>query len=69
MQTTNKGEIIMDIRLLIAEYLFNDETKQKIIDKLNDKVDVPFITEKTEEKVLNAVYEAVEEAIKSVLLK
>ena len=59
----------MDIRLLIAEYLFNDETKQKIIDKLNDKVDVPFITEKTEEKVLNAVYEAVEEAIKSVLLK
>ena len=59
----------MDIRLLIAEYLFNDETKQKIIDKLNDKVDVPFINEKTEEKVLNAVYEAVEEAIKSVLLK
>ena len=59
----------MDIGLLIAEHLFNDETKQKIIDKLNDKVDVPFITEKTEEKVLNAVYEAVEEAIKSVLLK
>ena len=59
----------MDIRLLIAEHLFNDETKHKIIDKLNDNVDVPFITEKTEEKVLNAVYEAVEEAIKSVLLK
>ena len=59
----------MYIRLLIAEHLFNDETKKKIIDKLNDKVDVPFITEKTEEKVLNAVYEAVEEAIKSVLLK
>ena len=59
----------MDIKELIAEYLFNDETKQKIIDKLNDKVDVPFINEKTEEKVLNAVYEAVEEAIKEVLLK
>tara|TARA_R100000234_G_C4984847_1_gene172713 strand:- start:125 stop:304 length:180 start_codon:yes stop_codon:yes gene_type:complete len=59
----------VDIKHLIAGYLFNDETKQKIIDKLNDKVDVPFINEKTEEKVLNAVYEAVEEAIKSVLLK
>ena len=59
----------MDIKTLIAGYLFNDETKQKIIDKLNDKIDVPFINEKTEEKVLNAVYEAVEEAIKSVLLK
>ena len=59
----------MDIKTLIAGYLFNDETKQKIIDKLNDKIDVPFINEKTEEKVLNAVYEAVEEARKEVLLK
>tara|TARA_Y100000401_G_scaffold38325_1_gene28942 strand:+ start:26262 stop:26441 length:180 start_codon:yes stop_codon:yes gene_type:complete len=59
----------VDIKLLIAGYLFNEETKQKVIKKLNDKVDVPFINEKTEEKVLNAVYEAVEEALKSVLLK
>ncbi len=59
----------MDIKDLIAGYLFNDKTKKKIIDKLNEKVDVPFINERTEEKVLNAVYEAVEEAIKSVLLK
>ena len=59
----------MDIKELIAGYLFNDETKKKIIEKLNDKVDVPFINEKTEEKVLNAVYEAVEESIKSVILK
>ena len=36
---------------------------------LNDKVDIPFINEKTEEKVLNAVYEAVEEALKTVLMK
>ena len=43
----------MDIKTLIAGYLFNDETKQKIIDKLNDKIDVPFINEKTEEKVIN----------------
>ena len=59
----------MDVKTLIAGYLFNEETKKKVIEKLNDKVDVPFINEKTEEKVLNAVYEAVEEAIKSVLLK
>ena len=59
----------MDIKLLIAGYLFNDETKEKVIDALNKKVDVPFINEKTEEKVLTAVYDAVEEALKSVLLK
>ena len=60
---------MMDIKLLIASYLFNDETKDKVIDALNKKVDVPFINEKTEEKVLNAVYEAIEEALKEVLLK
>lgn len=59
----------MDVKLLLAGYLFTEETKKKVIKSLNDKVDVPFINEKTEEKVLNAVYEAVEEALKAVLLK
>ena len=59
----------MDIKHLIAGYLFNDETKQKIIDKLNDKVDVPFINEKTEAKILDALYGVFENTIKAVLLK
>ena len=59
----------MDIKDLIAGYLFNDETKQKIIDKLNDKVDVPFINEKTEEKALSKLYDIVEKAIKTALVK
>jgi len=59
----------MDIKELIVDYVFSDETKHKVIDALNKKVDVPFINEKTEEKVLNAVYEAVEEALKKVILK
>ena len=59
----------MDIKTLIAGYLFNDETKQKIIDKLNDKIDVPFINEKTEEKALNKLYDIAQSAIKSALVK
>ena len=59
----------MSLADMVSSHLFNDETKQKIIDKLNDKVDVPFINEKTEEKVLTAIYNVVEDVIKSVLRK
>jgi len=40
---------------LIAEYLFNDEMKTKIIKSLNENVDIPIISEKTEEKILTAI--------------
>ena len=40
--TFNKGDN-MDLKEMIADYIFNDEMKEKIIKKLNDNVDVPFI--------------------------
>ena len=59
----------MDLKQMIADYVFNDEMKEKIIKKLNDNVDVPFISEKTEEKILNAIYDSVEDVIKEAILK
>ena len=59
----------MDIKQMIADYVFNDEMKDKIIKKLNDNVDVPLISEKTEEKILIAVYDSVEEVVKEAILK
>ena len=59
----------MDLKQMIADYVFNDEMKEKIIDKLNDNVDVPFISEKTEEKILIAIYDSVEEVVKEAILK
>ena len=59
----------MDIKQMIADYVFNDEMKEKIIKKLNDNVDVPFISEKTEEKILIAIYDSVEDVIKEAILK
>ena len=43
--------------------------KDKIIKKLNDNVDVPFISEKTEEKILVAIYDSVEDVVKEAILK
>ena len=59
----------MDIKNMIADYIFNDEMKDKIIKKLNDNVDVPFISEKTEEKILIAIYDSVEDVVKEAILK
>jgi hypothetical protein len=54
---------------LIASYLFNDEMKAKIVKGLNENVDIPIISEKTEEKILSAIYDVVEEVIKKEIMK
>ena len=43
----------------IIDKIFDDELQKKLVDKLNDNVDIPFLSEKTEEKILNAVYDSV----------
>ena len=40
-----------------------------MIDKMNKNVDIPFISEKTEEKILNAIWDSVEEVVKEALIK
>tara|TARA_R110002167_G_scaffold84507_2_gene229774 strand:+ start:1990 stop:2169 length:180 start_codon:yes stop_codon:yes gene_type:complete len=59
----------MDIKNMIADYVFNDEMKVKIVKELNDNVDIPFISEKTEGKILDAIYDSVEEVVKKAILK
>tara|TARA_Y100001934_G_C12167611_1_gene685076 strand:- start:46 stop:228 length:183 start_codon:yes stop_codon:yes gene_type:complete len=59
----------MNLKEVVADYLFNDDMKAKIIKSLNDNVDVPFISEKTEEKILVAIYDSIEEVVKGAILK
>ena len=59
----------MNLQKVLIEYLFNDETKAQIIDGLNENIDIPIINEKTERKVLEAVYETIESVMKDTLLK
>ncbi len=59
----------MDLKQMIVDYIFNDEMKTKIVKELNDNIDVPFISEKTEGKILDAVYDSVEDVIKKAILK
>jgi hypothetical protein len=52
----------------LEEKVFNDETKDKLVKGLNDKVDIPFISEKTEGKIIDSLISVVFEIFKKVLL-
>ena len=54
---------------MIANYLFNDEMKDKIVKELNDNINIPIINEKTEGKIIEAIYETVEACVKKAILK
>ena len=74
MQSKDKGEVMSflkdmlnDNKDAIIDKIFDDELQEKIVAKLNENVDIPFISEKTEAKVLNAVYDSIEDVVKSVM--
>tara|TARA_R110000824_G_scaffold141531_4_gene308126 strand:- start:37 stop:234 length:198 start_codon:yes stop_codon:yes gene_type:complete len=58
-----------NIKENIISDLFDDDLQAELVKALNDNVDIPFLSEKTEEKIFNAIYESVEGVIKAVLMK
>jgi hypothetical protein len=59
----------MDMKDMIANYIFNDEMKEKMVKELNENINIPIINEKTEGKIIEAIYESVEAVVKGVILK
>ena len=53
----------------IIDEVFNDELQEQVVKALNDSVDIPFLSEKTEAKIMNAVYDTVEGVMKAALKK
>ena len=49
--------------------LESPEVKQEIVDDWNRNINIPIIGEKTEEKIMNAIYDTVEGVIKAALKK
>ena len=41
----------MKLANMMVDYLCNEETKEEIIKKLNDRIDIPIINEKTEARL------------------
>jgi hypothetical protein len=59
----------MNIQGLIADYLFSPDNKTKLLKALNENIDIPIIGEKTEAKILEAIWNTIEEVFKKVVLK
>ena len=65
-----KGKAMHEaIKQAIIEYLFNEKMKKDIVEALNEHIDIPFISEKTEGKILDAVYSSVEKVLKDAINK
>ena len=59
----------MKIQEFIVQYLFNDETREDLIMALNKNINIPFIGEQTEEKIIRALWSTVEEEFTKILLR
>ena len=59
----------MSLNALVVEYLFNEKTKEKLLKEVNKNVNIPIISEKTEAKILDALWDSVEEVLKKAILK
>ena len=49
-----------------VESNFSEEGKKKIIKKVNDLIDIPFLSEKVEEKIFTAIFNVLEGVIKKI---
>ena len=52
----------------IGDSIFDDELQEKVITALNENIDIPFISEKTEQKILDAMYDSIEDVVKATVL-
>ncbi len=52
-----------------VDLLEKKDFKKKLVKKLNKNIDIPIIDEKTEQKVLDKIYEVVLDSIKKIDLE
>ena len=53
----------------IEKRLFSEDAKEKFVKKVNDNVNIPILNEKTEQKLFEAIWEAVEDVARATILK
>ena len=62
-------DVISANKEAIVDSIFDDDLQAKVVKSLNDNVDIPFLTEKTEEKILNAIYDSIEDVVKATIIE
>tara|TARA_R100001530_G_C4248957_1_gene137326 strand:+ start:323 stop:520 length:198 start_codon:yes stop_codon:yes gene_type:complete len=57
------NRLVKILKKVAIELVLNDETKAKVIEQLNKKINLPMISEDTERELMESLYEALQEAI------
>ena len=52
----------------LIEKIFDDELQEKVVKALNDNIDIPILSEKTEAKIFNAIYDSIEDVVKKAII-
>ena len=59
--------LVKALKKMAVEMILNDKTKEKVIIQLNKKMNLPMISEETEAELLEALYDALQEALKAAI--
>ena len=59
--------LVKALKKMAIEMILNDQTKEKVIIQLNKKMNLPMISEETEAELLEALYDALQEALKAAI--
>ena len=60
--------ILKDNKQQIVDAIFDEELKKKVVKAINDNIDVPFISEATEGKIIDDLYSSVEDVVKETIV-
>ena len=63
------NDMIAKNKEAIVDSIFDDELQEKVITALNENIDIPFISEKTEQKILDALYDSIEDVVKATIIE
>ena len=63
------NDMISKNKEAIVDSIFDDALQEKVITALNENIDIPFISEKTEQKILDAMYDSIEDVVKATILE
>jgi len=53
----------------IIDEVFGEDLQKEVVTALNKNIDIPFLSESTEEKIMNALYDTVEGVMKAAIKK
>jgi hypothetical protein len=56
-------KLIAVIKKIAVEMILNEEMKDKIVAKLNSKINIPMVSEEREAEFIEGIYESMQEAI------